>query len=193
MRVPFRNHAEIVDDTTEATETQRCLSGFLCVSVVILCFCGMDKLLIEPSGPLRGTIRVSGAKNAVLPMMAACLLTDEPSVIEQVPLVTDTVMMLHLLRRLGVTVRLTGDQLTINPGGSTSTDAPYELVNRMRASICVLGPLLAKHGRARVAMPGGCIIGPRPIDLHLKGLQALGASIAMEHGDIVASSQRLHG
>ena len=153
----------------------------------------METLLIEHSGPLVGSVRVSGAKNAVLPMMAACLLTDEPSVIEQVPLVTDLIMMLHILRRLGVTARLTADQLTISPGGYTSTEAPYELVNRMRASICVLGPLLAKHGRAQVAMPGGCVIGPRPIDLHLKGLQALGASIAVEHGYLVATSQRLRG
>src|SRR3989338_4270346 len=153
----------------------------------------MDRLIIERSGPLRGTVRVHGAKNAVLPIMAACLLTDEPSTITNVPPVTDVLTMIEILRGLGVRVSQAGDQLTIHPNGYTGVVAPYELVSRMRASICVLGPLLAKHGKAQVSMPGGCVIGARPVDLHLKGLQALGASVRVEHGYLVASTDRLHG
>ena len=114
---------------------------------------------------------VNGAKNSVLPIMAACLLTDETSIIDNVPRVTDVVSMCEILRHLGVTVKLDGERLTISPNHYQGTSAPYELVSRMRASICVLGPLLAKQGRAQVSMPGGCVFGPRPVDLHLKGLQ----------------------
>ncbi len=146
----------------------------------------VERLLIQHSGPLHGTVTVGGAKNAVLPIMAASLLTDDTSVIEHVPRVTDVTSMLDILRRLGVRVEFAGDHLTITPGGYAGTVAPYELVSRMRASVCVLGPLLAKHGKARVSMPGGCVIGPRPIDLHLKGLHALGAAFTIEHGDIIA-------
>jgi UDP-N-acetylglucosamine 1-carboxyvinyltransferase len=153
----------------------------------------MDRLIIERSGPLRGAVRVHGAKNAVLPIMAACLLTDEPSTITNVPPVTDVLTMIEILRGLGVRASLAGDQLTIHPDGYTGVVAPYELVSRMRASICVLGPLLAKHGKAQVSMPGGCVIGARPVDLHLKGLQALGASVRIEHGYLVASTDGLHG
>lgn len=153
----------------------------------------MEKLLITHSGPLRGTVTVNGAKNAVLPIMAACLLTEDPSIIENVPQVRDVLSMQQLLQSLGVAVELSGDRLTITPGRYTGTVAPYELVSRMRASICVLGPLLAKQGQARVSMPGGCVIGPRPIDLHLKGLQALGATLAIEHGYIVAQTRHLRG
>ena len=153
----------------------------------------MDKLFIERSGPLRGTVSVHGAKNAVLPIMAACLLTDEPSVIENVPPVTDVLTMIEILRGLGVHASLTGDQLAIHPDGYAGVVAPYELVSRMRASVCVLGPLLAKHRKAQVSMPGGCVIGARPIDLHLKGLQALGASVEIQHGYIIASTSGLRG
>ena len=153
----------------------------------------MEKLLISRSGPLRGTVVVNGAKNAVLPIMAACLLTEETSIIEHVPRVADVVSMLEILKRLGIEAEFTGNTLTITPGRYTGTVAPYELVSRMRASICVLGPLLAKQGKAEVSMPGGCVIGPRPIDLHLKGLQGLGASISIEHGYLVASATRLQG
>ena len=151
----------------------------------------MAKLLIQHSASLRGSVRVNGAKNAVLPIMAAGLLTEERVVIERVPRVSDVFSMMEILRRLGVEVTFTADRLVITPGRYAGTVAPYELVSRMRASICVLGPLLAKHGHARVAMPGGCVIGPRPIDLHLKGLEALGASITIEHGDLVATGDRL--
>ncbi len=152
-----------------------------------------EKLLIRQSGRLQGAVRVNGAKNAVLPIMAACLLTDEPSVIDNVPRVTDVGTMIEILRRLGAEAVLAGDRLTIRPGPALGTMAPYDLVSRMRASICVLGPLLARRGQAQVSMPGGCVIGPRPIDLHLKGLQALGASITIEHGFIVAHAPRLRG
>ncbi len=153
----------------------------------------MTRLMIQRSGPLHGTVRVHGAKNAVLPIMAACLLTDEPSVIEGVPSVTDVLTMSEILRQLGAHVTLQDDRLAVTPPHQTAAAAPYELVSRMRASICVLGPLLAKYGRAKVSMPGGCVIGPRPIDLHLKGLQALGAHFRIEHGDIIATSQGLRG
>ena len=153
----------------------------------------IDKLLIKHSGPLRGTVTVSGAKNSVLPIMAACLLTEQPSIIENVPHVTDVVTMIEILRRLGVTAALSGDRLSIAPGRYDGTVAPYDLVSRMRASICVLGPLLARQGKAQVSMPGGCVIGPRPIDLHLKGLQALGATFTIEHGYVVGTGAALRG
>ncbi|OGX28811.1 MAG: UDP-N-acetylglucosamine 1-carboxyvinyltransferase [Omnitrophica WOR_2 bacterium RIFCSPHIGHO2_02_FULL_67_20] len=152
-----------------------------------------DTLVIRPCGPLHGTVTVNGAKNAVLPIMAACLLTAERSVIENVPHVTDVLTMIEILRGLGVAVEFAGDRLTVAPGRYTGTVAAYDLVSRMRASVCVLGPLLARHGRAQVSMPGGCVIGPRPIDLHLKGLQALGASFTIEHGYVVGTTQALRG
>ena len=150
-------------------------------------------LLIRRSGPLRGAVRINGAKNAVLPIMAACLLTDEPSVIDNVPRVTDVATMMDILRQLGADATLAGDRLTIAPRVAGGSKAPDDLVSRMRASVCVLGPLLARRGQAQVSMPGGCVIGSRPIDLHLKGLQALGATIAIERGYIVARAPRLRG
>lgn len=153
----------------------------------------MAKLLIEPCGPLQGTVVVKGAKNAVLPIMAACLLTNERSVIENVPCVSDVLLMAEILRCLGIAVIFESDRLVITPGQYTGSVAPYELVSRMRGSICVLGPLLARQGKAQVSMPGGCVIGPRPIDLHLKGLQALGATLSVEHGYVVAAALQLQG
>jgi UDP-N-acetylglucosamine 1-carboxyvinyltransferase len=154
----------------------------------------MDQLRIKRSGPLAGTVALSGAKNSALPIMAACLLAEEESVIECAPRVADVRIMIKILRALGVEAAWRADDsLAIRPGRYQGRAAPYELVNLMRASVCVLGPLLAKHGRAKVPLPGGCVIGPRPIDLHLKGLQALGAVIAMEHGDIIAEARRLRG
>jgi len=153
----------------------------------------MKKLIIEQGGPLHGRVRINGAKNAVLPIMAACLLSDDESVIERVPLVTDVRVMSEILRRLGVDVTVGGDRVSIRPGGFTGVFAPYEMVSAMRASVCVLGPLLARHGQARVAKPGGCVIGSRPIDLHLKGLEALGARFDFEKGDIVGTAKELHG
>ena len=136
---------------------------------------------------------MNGAKNSVLPIMAACLLTEEPSVIDNVPHVTDVVTMTEILWRLGVAVEFDGARLSVKPGRYAGTVAPYDLVSRMRASICVLGPLLARQGKAQVSMPGGCVIGPRPIDLHLKGLQALGATFVIEHGYIVGTGTALQG
>ena len=152
----------------------------------------LERLLLSHSGPVRGVVSVSGAKNAVLPIMAACLLTDEPSVITRVPRVTDVGTMAEILRRLGADAQLQDERLTVTPGPAHLV-APYELVSKMRASICVLGPLLARYGKAQVSMPGGCVLGSRPIDLHLKGLQALGASLTLEHGDILAETRGLRG
>lgn len=152
-----------------------------------------DRLIIHKSGPLRGTVAVNGAKNAVLPIMAACLLTDDTSVIENVPRVTDVVTMTEILRQLGVAVEFTGSRLRITPGAFGGTAAPYELVSRMRASICVLGPLLARRGKAQVSLPGGCVIGQRPIDLHLKGLEGLGAAFAQAHGNVMGTAPKLTG
>ncbi|MBI4353690.1 MAG: UDP-N-acetylglucosamine 1-carboxyvinyltransferase [Candidatus Omnitrophica bacterium] len=153
----------------------------------------MDKLILHHSGALHGAVRVSGAKNAALPIMAACLLTEEPVVLEGIPRVTDVVTMADILRRLGVRVDQDETRLLIDPNHYTGSSAPYELVSVMRASLCVLGPLLARHHRARVSLPGGCIIGPRPVDLHLKGLSSLGATIAIDHGDIIATTAGLYG
>ena len=152
-----------------------------------------EKLLIRHSGPLYGTATVNGAKNSVLPIMAACLLTHEPSVIENVPHVTDVVSMSDLLRFLGVKVEFTSGRLAITPGAYTGMVAPEKFVSRMRASICVLGPLLARQGKAQVSMPGGCVFGNRPIDLHEKGLRTLGATLKTEHGYIVGSVSELRG
>jgi UDP-N-acetylglucosamine 1-carboxyvinyltransferase len=153
----------------------------------------MEKLVIERTRPLQGTLTVNGAKNSVLPIMAACLLTDEPSVIEHVPMVTDVATMGEILKQLGVQVALSGSRMQMHPDGFKGTMAPYELVSKMRASVCLLGPLLARQGKASVSLPGGCVIGPRPVDLHLRGLEALGAAIAFEHGYIVATAPRLRG
>lgn len=139
---------------------------------------------------LRGTIAVSGAKNAVLKHMAAAILADGPSVIHGVPRIADVDVMAEVLRRLGAGVAFDGDVATIDASAVSSYEAPYDLVSTMRASILVLGPLVARLGRARVAMPGGCNIGSRKIDLHLKGLQQLGAEIQGEHGYIEASAPR---
>ncbi|HEX9780304.1 MAG TPA: UDP-N-acetylglucosamine 1-carboxyvinyltransferase [bacterium] len=152
----------------------------------------MKRLLIGHSAPLRGAVAVNGAKNAVLPILAAALLTDEPCEIDGVPHVTDVATMRAILDELGVRTDDIKGAIRTRPGAGGTT-ASYELVRMMRASVCVLGPLLAKRGTAKVSMPGGCVIGPRPIDLHLKGLRALGASIEIEHGYIVAHATRLRG
>ena len=153
----------------------------------------MDKLVIEGGVRLSGTVAVSGAKNAALPIMAAALLTEERSVIENVPPLRDVLTMLRILRELGVRAEMDGDRVTIEPGRYQKDTAPYKLVSTMRASFCVLGPILAKLAHARVSLPGGCVIGPRPVDLHLKGLQALGAEIRIEGGYVIATAKRLRG
>jgi UDP-N-acetylglucosamine 1-carboxyvinyltransferase len=153
----------------------------------------MDKLKITGGVPLRGEIAVAGAKNAALPIIAAALLTDEPVHLSNVPPLADVGTMARLLRGMGVRVERDGTQMTLQAGQLTSTEAPYDLVKTMRASVLVLGPLVARQGQARVSLPGGCAIGARPVDQHIKGLQALGAQIAIEHGFMVASAPRLRG
>lgn len=153
----------------------------------------MDKLVIEGSKRLEGTVTISGAKNACLPILAASLLTDEKSVIKNVPSLRDITTMLKIFKNLDVKAGQDGDTVTIKPKGYKKYTAPYELVSTMRASICLLGPLLAKHKYAEVSYPGGCIIGPRPIDLHLKGLRAIGAKIKVEKGYIIADGKAMRG
>ena len=154
----------------------------------------MDKLVIQGGAPLSGEVRISGAKNAALPILCASLLTREPLKIGNVPHLHDVTTMLNLLGQMGVAVSLHEKmevELTAEP--LSNPVAPYELVKTMRASILVLGPMLARAGEARVSLPGGCAIGVRPVDLHIKGLQAMGAEIVIEHGYIHARAKRLKG
>jgi UDP-N-acetylglucosamine 1-carboxyvinyltransferase len=157
----------------------------------------MDKLVIRGGEPLLGTVRVSGAKNAALPCMAAALLTDEPIVLENVPQVRDIQTTRNLLAAMGAEVELgygrAQHRTTIHCKNLASPEASYELVKTMRASTLVLGPLVARCGRARVSLPGGCAIGSRPIDLHIKGLEQLGAKITQDHGYVEATAIRLRG
>jgi len=154
----------------------------------------MDKLIIRGGKKLSGTVHVNGSKNAVLPIMAACILANGPSTISNVPDLADVKTMVSLLEKFGVTVAYAKEKtLTIDPRGIKKHIAHYDLVRRMRASICVLGPLLGRFGKAKVSMPGGCVIGPRPIDLHLKGIKALGASVKIEHGYVIAEARQLKG
>jgi UDP-N-acetylglucosamine 1-carboxyvinyltransferase len=150
-------------------------------------------LEIEGGCPLAGSVAVSAAKNATLPALAAGLLTAEPLVIPNVPALNDVRTMIRLLETLGARVQRGGGEARVHVERLTSDVAPYELVSTMRASVLVLGPLIARHGSARVALPGGCAIGVRPIDQHLKGLGRLGATIAIENGYVVASASRLKG
>ena len=154
----------------------------------------MQKIIVTGNGPLRGEVRISGAKNAVLPILCATLLADAPVRIDNVPHLHDVVTTAKLLQGLGAGVEHAGDAMTVDPRSVNSHVAPYELVKTMRASVLVLGPLLAKFGDAEVSLPGGCAIGSRPVDLHIKGLQALGAKIDVDHGFIKASVKgRLKG
>jgi UDP-N-acetylglucosamine 1-carboxyvinyltransferase len=153
----------------------------------------MDKLKITGGVPLQGVVAVAGAKNAALPILAAALLTREPVVLENVPQLADVATMGKLLRGMGVAMTREGTTVTLQAASIDSTEAPYELVKTMRASVLVLGPLVAREGMARVSLPGGCAIGARPVDQHIKGLQAMGAQIGIEHGYIVAKAARLQG
>ncbi|HEY6352461.1 MAG TPA: UDP-N-acetylglucosamine 1-carboxyvinyltransferase [Candidatus Angelobacter sp.] len=157
----------------------------------------MDKFVIRGGNPLMGSIRVSGAKNAALPAMAAAILTDEPVILENIPDVRDIQTERNLLVSMGAEVELgygrAHHRTTICCRDLSNPEAGYELVKTMRASTLVLGPLVARVGHGRVSLPGGCAIGARPIDLHLKGLQEFGATIKQEHGYIEASAQRLRG
>lgn len=150
----------------------------------------MDKLVVEGGKKLKGEVEISGAKNSALPILAACLLTDEESILENVPGLRDITTMIKLLHALGARAHYEAGTLVVKPGNNLKPVAPYKLVSTMRASVCVLGPLLTRLGVAEVSLPGGCVIGPRPIDLHLKGLRALGARIEVQHGYVVARVKR---
>jgi UDP-N-acetylglucosamine 1-carboxyvinyltransferase len=153
----------------------------------------MDSFIIKGPCRLEGNVKISGAKNAMLPLMAATILTGGRCVLENVPDLRDTRTMMKVLEMLGIPSDLEDGVLSVDATEVTSFEAPYDLVRTMRASIYVLGPLLARFGRARVSMPGGCAWGPRPIDLHLKGLMALGAEMKIDHGYIDAKADRLRG
>ena len=149
----------------------------------------MDKLLIKGGKGLKGTVAISGAKNAALPELCAALLTADTVTLENVPGLQDVSTMLKLIRNMGVVAELKKDvpsTVTINAGALSSPEAPYELVKTMRASVLALGPLLARFGEATVSLPGGCAIGSRPVDQHIKGMQSMGAEIVVEHGYMIA-------
>ncbi|MEN8193760.1 MAG: UDP-N-acetylglucosamine 1-carboxyvinyltransferase [Bacteroidota bacterium] len=153
----------------------------------------MDKFVIEGGVELSGKVKVSGAKNAALAIMPATLLNNGKNVITNIPEVNDIFTMIKLLKHLGVEAELNGEELVLNTSNITSQHAPYEHVKKMRASVYVLGPLLAKYGYAKVSMPGGCAWGPRPINLHLEAMKKMGAEIDLEGGDIIAKTDKLHG
>jgi UDP-N-acetylglucosamine 1-carboxyvinyltransferase len=154
----------------------------------------MERLVIEGGRTLHGELHISGAKNAALPILCASLLTTEPFRLSNVPHLRDVTTTLQLLARMGVDVVVEeGDRVTLQAARIADANAPYDLVKTMRASILVLGPLLARCGEARVSLPGGCAIGLRPVDQHVKGLEAMGATITIEQGDLVAKAPRLQG
>ncbi len=153
----------------------------------------MDKLVIEGGVKLKGEVTVSGAKNAALPILAATLLTDEPCVIRGVPVLRDTNTMVRILRSLGKNAELDNGVAAVGRGKTLNYIADYKLVSTMRASFCVLGPLLGRLKKAKVSLPGGCVIGVRPVDLHLKGIKALGADVDIEGGYISAKAAKLRG
>ena len=154
----------------------------------------MDRLVIDGGRPLKGEVRISGAKNAALPILCSALLTAEPLVLTNVPRLNDVRTMQTLLAQMGVQIDATAsDKVALDAGRIDWPLAPYELVKTMRASILALGPLVARCGEARVSLPGGCAIGLRPVDQHVKGLVAMGAEIDLEHGYISARTRRLTG
>ncbi|MGZ8255518.1 MAG: UDP-N-acetylglucosamine 1-carboxyvinyltransferase [Burkholderiaceae bacterium] len=153
----------------------------------------MDKLKILGGRALNGEVRISGAKNAALPILAAGLLTADEFVVENVPQLQDVATTLKLLRQMGVAAERDGTTVRLKADAVSNTEAPYEMVKTMRASVLVLGPLVARFGTARVSLPGGCAIGARPVDQHIKGLEALGATIRIEGGFVVAEAKRLKG
>jgi UDP-N-acetylglucosamine 1-carboxyvinyltransferase len=151
------------------------------------------KILGNQNLQLKGKIKISGAKNAVLPAIAASLLTEEKVRLKNIPLVKDVFTILTLVKELGAEYSIRRKTLSVQVKKILSEEASYELVRAMRASILVLGPLLARHGKAVVSLPGGCAIGSRPIDLHIQGLEKLGASISLQHGYITAEVKKLQG
>ncbi|MGZ4985551.1 MAG: UDP-N-acetylglucosamine 1-carboxyvinyltransferase [Chthoniobacterales bacterium] len=152
----------------------------------------MDKILVHGGHSLSGSIKISGSKNSALPILAATLLTREPCVLHHVPDLSDTNYMLQILTHLGGDVERASGTVTVTAEKIESV-APYDVVRKMRASVCVLGPLLGRCGEATVSLPGGCIIGDRPIDLHLKGFEALGAAVRVENGNVKVFASKLHG
>ncbi len=152
----------------------------------------MDKILVHGGHPLSGSIKISGSKNSALPILAATLLTKEQCVLRHVPDLSDTNYMVQILTHLGASVERASGTVAVQAEKVEST-APYDVVRRMRASVCVLGPLLARCGEATVSLPGGCIIGDRPIDLHLRGFEALGAGIRVENGNVRMFAPKLQG
>ncbi len=152
----------------------------------------MDKILIRGGRPLKGSVQVRGAKNAALPLMAAAILAEEPCTLHNIPCLHDVFSMDKLLSHMGMTLEFTGRYMTLDPRSLCMAEAPYDLVRKMRASFFVLGPLLARFGMAKVSLPGGCAIGTRPVDIHLKGLAAMGASIRLDQGYVIAEG-RLRG
>ena len=156
----------------------------------------MDKFIIQGGKKLSGSVEISGSKNSVLPILAAALLLDKgESVIHNVPNLSDIDAMLKVLEHLGAKIKrdVKDGSVAVNAENLTSFDAPYDLVRKMRASFLVLGPLLARGGKAKVSLPGGCVLGPRPVNLHLSGFKALGAKIEEEHGYVIASAEKLKG
>lgn len=153
----------------------------------------MEKLFVTGGMRLQGTVQISGSKNGALAIMAGAILAKGRTTLRNVPKIGDIFTMIDTLRALGAEIETNGNWLTIDATRLTSCEAPYELVKRMRASFCVLGPLIARLGRARVAMPGGCDIGSRPIDFHVKGIQTLGAYVDTEHGYVYAEAEKLRG
>src|SRR6185437_3780009 len=154
----------------------------------------MDKLQIQGGVPLEGEVRISGAKNATLPILAGALLADDPVMVANVPHLKDVTTMIALLGRMGASVTVDERmRIEVDPTTTRETFAPYELVKTMRASILVLGPLVARFGSADVSLPGGCAIGARPVNIHVAGLQAMGADITIEGGYIRARASRLKG
>ncbi len=153
----------------------------------------MDRIIVTGGRELQGTIRVSGAKNAVLPAMAASLLAPGSSMLHDIPRLADVEIMCELLEYLGSDTEFQGDQLKIDTSGVVSWEAPYEYMRKMRASVLVMGPLVARLGHAKLSLPGGCAIGSRPIDLHLKGLAAMGAEISKARGWIIVKAEKLRG
>ena len=153
----------------------------------------MPKIIVKKSAPLRGTVKIDGAKNAVLPIIAATLLAEGKSVLKGVPNLRDVHVISDLLRHLGAEVTYEGTTLTVDASNITTCEAPYELVRKMRASFLVMGPLLARFNHTKISMPGGCAIGTRPIDLHLKGFKSLGAEVEIDHGFVEAKTEKLTG
>jgi len=153
----------------------------------------MDKIVIEGGRPLKGNVKISGAKNAALPAIVACLLTGGWNRLENIPNLRDIKTIKRIMSKLGVIFRGEGDILEVNSGNIKNHEAPYDLVKTMRASILLLGPLLARYGSAKISLPGGCAIGARPVNLHLKALVAMGADIRLDHGYINARAGQLNG